>query len=123
MNLRLLVLSIVSGVSLSAFGASQINLLCERTPDVDCAARVNLALEQMDCKPIAESVKCRAAQSVAGNDFCEVSSLNCSEPRMGLFISTSCDIGSKVSFKKIDKGLTLTWWMGFGPYLRDLCKN
>jgi hypothetical protein len=104
--------------------AGDIFILCTRGTGSDCAPRVEEALNKMGCAPVVGSAQCQVSESNSAADACLVQTLNCEEPRAGLIFSTSCDGSAEaIPLKKFDRGLTLTWWMAWGPYVRYVCKN
>ena len=113
-----------SGI-LSATPNAKLDIFCAKNSNGDCAQRIVSALEQMGCGPVADSLACSdGAPEEPTQQYCTIETLNCYEPKADLVITTHCfgDNG-KVSFLNFDRSLTLTWWMGFGPYLREVCKK
>ncbi len=112
----------VSVVALFSVNAFAIKIFCDQSAGNTCSMRVLSALTEMGCQPVAQELKCEVEESMANIEYCEVTTATCEEPRANLVITTSCMRGEKVSFKSFDSGLTLTWWMGWGPYLTDVCR-
>ena len=110
--------------SFSMADSKVISVLCTKNSASTCALRVVNALGKMGCDPIAENIKCETTVNSAAVEVCQIEALKCYEPRATLFIATECSGGDKkISFRTADSGLSLTWWMGFGPYIRNVCKN
>jgi hypothetical protein len=115
---------IVAALPAFADSTSPLGIYCTTSTSATCEQRVLVALDKMACSPLTETAACQESQSLPGVEICTVVTTRCQEPRAGLVLTTSCDNnGEKVSLREQDKGLTLTWWMGFGPYIHDVCRN
>ncbi|MGE4132210.1 MAG: hypothetical protein AB7F86_11270 [Bdellovibrionales bacterium] len=114
---KIIISSLLITFSFSSFGES-LNLLCSGS---DCQNRILKTLDEMECQAVPETLTCGPAASEPGSSVCSIQTQYCSEPKPSLFIAVDCHSGRKVSLRRYDRGLSLTWWMGFGPYVRTLC--
>lgn len=104
--------------STTAFG---MNLYCNPSGGA-CAPRVSTALSALGCQPDIGTLSCRPSTEAAPLEFCQVEVAACMDPSPDMIITTHCNQGSKRDLKSVDAGISLTWWMGFGPYVTEVCK-
>lgn len=103
--------------------AAKIDLLCSGSSAESCASRVTAALEKMGCEPESSTVDCQVDVDFEWEQYCTIQTSKCMEPSPDLVFTTHCNEGEKIGLRRYDSGLSLTWWMGFGPYLRSVCKK
>ncbi len=110
----------VMAITLSgAANAAEIRMFCKG--GADCPERVESALDKIGCVPNLQTLRCQPSSHEVGQEFCEVATEKCSEPRAGNFGGKKCYASDMVSLTQFDRGLTLTWWLGRGPYVKDVC--
>ncbi|KYG61655.1 hypothetical protein AZI86_18325 [Bdellovibrio bacteriovorus] len=113
-------LSLFIGLMMSASAqAGTLNIFCDVQNDKTCIERSLGALQKMGCQTIDRQSSCVAEEHDL--DICTIETTNCSEPTPDLVITTTCREGKKISLNKFDRGLTLTWWMGFQSYQKSIC--
>ncbi|MGZ3743277.1 MAG: hypothetical protein ACXWRA_05385 [Pseudobdellovibrionaceae bacterium] len=124
-SMKSMTLGFVLLTSLQSFATQtqSLSLLCSGSSADNCIARVSNALQNMGCEPDLSTVKCQQDSNFEDKMYCTVQTNKCVSPAPDLVFTTHCNAGEKISLKKYERGLSLDWWMGFGPFISSVCKE